>query len=102
MAALDLEEVIGQAIDVFGLREDALLRGKRGHRNLQRLVTLLACRARTPSPAAVIAERFFVQPGTIADLARRVRELTGRDDAAAACQRELEQRLVEIIHQSTT
>ncbi|MBN1945475.1 MAG: transposase [Bradymonadales bacterium] len=102
LAALDLEEVIGQAIDVFGLSEDALLRGKRGHRNLQRLVTLLACRDRTPSPAAAIAARFRVESGTIADLARRARELIDTDDAAADCQRELEKRLIETIHQSTT
>jgi len=102
LAALDLEEVICAALEVFGLSEGELLYGRRGHLNIPRLVTLLACRDRTPARAAAIGKRFFVQPGTVADLARCARELTRTNDVAVACQRELEQRVTEIIRYSTT
>ena len=101
LAALELEEVIGAALELFGLTEDELLRGRRGHPNIPRLVTLLACRDLTPADAASIGERFAVQPGTVADLAHRARTLVRTDPEASELRAELERRLRMIIHHST-
>ena len=71
-----------------------------GQINIPRQVTLPVCRDRTPALAAAIGERFFVRPGTVADLARRARELTRTNDVAVACESKLERRVGEIIGHS--
>ena len=102
LAALDVEDVIDAACETFELERSQLLQGKRGSRNIPRLVTLQVCRDRTPTPGKVIAMLFGVRPGTVADLARRARSLTRENIAAAQCLAQLEEQIAKRTCQSTT
>ena len=79
LAAIDVEEVIGAAVDLFGVRREQLLRGTRGSQNLPRLLAILLCRRLTPVTLRTLGVLFGVKPATIAALAGRAQKLADND-----------------------
>lgn len=79
LAAIDVEEVIGAAVELFGVTREQLLRGTRGSQNLPRLLTVLLCRRLTPTTLRDLGALFGVKPATIAALAGRAQKFADDD-----------------------
>lgn len=95
LAGLTTDTVLRTALHTFELTPEELLLGRRGERNLPRLMTLLECRDGTAATAEQIAELFHVRRSTVPVLARTARELRAEDEEAGAVWERLMRALAE-------
>ena len=65
LSALEVEEVIAAACDVFGCSRHELLHSRRGAPNTLRGVTIMVCRDLTPATGRALGAAFGVHPATI-------------------------------------
>ena len=83
LVALKPDDVIRVASKLFEVPRDQLVRGKRGTRNVHRLLTMLICHRMTPATTADLGAVFGIAAGTLSVLTYRARMLAA-DDAAVA------------------
>ena len=102
LATLDPEEVISAACEVFVLSREQLLAGRRGSRNLPRLIALVNCHRLTPATNVVLGTLFGVSAGTVSVLVTRTRRLMTEHTIATEADRELRRVLAERMPQEGT
>ena len=102
IAAIDPEEIVSAACEAFALSREQLLSGRRGARNLPRLVTLATCHQLTPATNRVLGRLFGISAGTVSVLATRARQLITEDASVARSERELRRVLAARIAQEGT
>ena len=83
LVALEPGDVISAACTLFEVPKDQLLRGKRGTRNVHRLLTMLVCHSMTPATTAELGRLFGIAAGTFSVLTHRARKLAADEPAVA-------------------